>query len=165
MPRSTAFAVLIISFTVLTLTACSDAQNSDTGSTVLTSEDRGAIEALLDSYADRAIAGDWEGHANLLHTDVMRKYAGTSDFLTGRQTILDANTAANPNITKLEFDIVEVDGTRELAYVIVKNRLEVTTDNNGEDVIYSDEGTSLMIVRPDETGTWLISRTLHHSNL
>lgn len=165
MPRSTAFAVLIISFTLLSLTACNNAENSGTGSTVLTSEDREAIEALLDSYADLAIAGDWEGHANLLHTDVMRKYAGTSDFLTGRQTILDANAEANPNITKLEFDIVEVNGTRELAYVIVKNQLEVTMHNNGEAVIYSDEGTSLMIVRPDDTGTWLISRTLHHSNL
>lgn len=153
--KTTLIFILLLGFTVL---AC----NHDIpDATELTTGDREAIKALFAEWENHAVAGDWEGYAGLFHADAIRKYPGTPDFLENREEIREAAVAMNPSIDHLEFQVVEIDGTRQLAYAMVNVESIVVID--GEEVW--DEATGLAIFRTDDDGTWRFYRVLHHSDL
>lgn len=106
------------------------------------------------------MAGDWESYSLLFHQGASRKYPGTSDFLEGREMILEAVREVPYSIEHMEFVVLELEGNRQLAYALVTVDAILILDGQA----ISAEATALTIVRPEEDGAWKLYRMLHHAN-
>ena len=155
---------VIIPVLLVAVVACNnDAPDAHADATALTAEDRAEIEALAAAYSDRAMAGDWEGLAGLFHPDAVRMIPGIPGDLEGPQGILEAIDALDsspPNYH--EQPVLEVGGTRELAFSRGTYRFEVIEEEDGEEVSQETEGRWLAVVRRDENDTWRFYRMLHY---
>ena len=146
------------------LTACNgDMPDPDADRTALTAEDRAEIEALSAAYSDHAMAGDWEGLGELFHPDAARMIPGIPGDLEGPEGILEAIEALDsPPADYHEQPVVEVGGTRELAFCRGTYRFEATVEEDGEEVSQEAEGRWLAVVRRDENDAWRFYRMLHY---
>jgi len=165
MTYSTKSIPIIIAALLFTVAACNndlpDADDAD--AMALTSEDRYAIEALLDRYVEHAMKGDWEAYADLFHTEAIRMYAGPRLY-EGRHEIRDHAEGLDFTFHHIDFSPIEVAGNRELAYIWWRARFETSSEEDGETVTRHGDTTMLAIVRQNEDESWRFFRVIYQWN-
>jgi ketosteroid isomerase-like protein len=130
----------------------------------LTTEDRVAIEALASSYSKFALAGDFESWVQLYTEDAVRMNPGAPS-LDGREAISQWINSMDITVTTSKITVIEVEGTRELAYVRGSFQSELSINLGTEELIISDEGSWLAVVRRDDQDNWRFYRFITNTDL
>ena len=125
----------------------------------LTEKDKSDIEASTKVFEESVLARDFETLANL-YTEDAWFMAPNIPLVKGREKIKEVNEAS-PNYTKFDLDIMEIDGTPNLMYVIGTYEVELEIEDVGT---ISDKGKYLEIRKKQEDGKWLMTRDIYNSD-
>jgi ketosteroid isomerase-like protein len=148
----------------ITAHAAYSGTESDLQEMNLTTEDRVAIEALASSYSKFALAGDFESWVQLYMEDAVRMNPGMPP-LEGRDAISQWINSMDITVTTSKITVIEVEGTRELAYVRGNFQSELSINLGTEELIISDEGSWLAVVRRDGQDNWRFYRFITNTDL
>jgi uncharacterized protein (TIGR02246 family) len=144
---------------------CSDAERgAGAADAALTETDVHAIRALAADYSKLALAGNLDAWVDLYHSDAVRMNPGAPP-LEGREAIRQWVGEVNHTVRAHEMEPIEVEGTRELAYVRGTSRSTLGAVLDGQDVTMADEVSWLAVVRPDESGAWRFYRLIYNTDL
>jgi uncharacterized protein (TIGR02246 family) len=127
----------------------------------LSPDDRSAIAALGDRYAELAVAGKWEDWAGLFHEEAVRVFPGMPDW-DGRENIHRQAATLDPSLQRLEFSTLEVEGNRDLAFARGRFRGSQIVTDNGEATAVEFEAVWLAVFRRNADGAWQYYRFIHH---
>jgi ketosteroid isomerase-like protein len=130
----------------------------------LTAEDREGIEALARGYSERALAGDFQGWVALYRADAVRMNPGAPP-LEGRESIREWVNGLDITVRSHSMSPIEVEGTRELAYIRGTYHSVLSVHVDGEEVTIPDDGSWLAVVRRDEDGAWGFHRFIYNTDL
>ncbi|UCC84760.1 MAG: SgcJ/EcaC family oxidoreductase [Gemmatimonadota bacterium] len=128
----------------------------------LPDEDVAAINALMDDLVDAELAGNWEGVAELMAEDVVSMPANMP-LMQGRDEWAAWVESMGFSVTELTFDIVEMDGRGDLAYLRIAFSEVFTVEGASEPV--EETGKCLWMMRKQADGSWLLSTWLCNSDL
>jgi ketosteroid isomerase-like protein len=123
-----------------------------------------AIRALAADYSKLALAGNLDAWVDLYHSDAVRMNPGAPP-LEGREAIRQWVGEVNHTVRAHEMEPIEVEGTRELAYVRGTSRSTLGAVLDGQDVTMADEVSWLAVVRPDASGAWRFYRLIYNTDL
>jgi uncharacterized protein (TIGR02246 family) len=127
----------------------------------LTEGDTASIRGVSDEFRKNMVAGDWAPLVNLYTEDgVLMPPGGPS--VEGRPAI-DAFMKAFPKVTEMAFDLEEIDGRGDLAFV--RGAYRMTMEIAGAPGPVTDEGKFVEIRRKQADGRWLIAVDIFNSNL
>jgi uncharacterized protein (TIGR02246 family) len=130
----------------------------------LTTEDREAIQALAASYSKFAMAGDFDSWLLLYREDAVRMNPGMPP-LEGREAISQWINSMDITVLASKLSVIDIEGTRELAFVRGAFLSELSINLGGEELIIPDEGSWLSVVKRDEQGTWRFYRFISNTDL
>lgn len=140
---------------VLALAACNTAPLS------LTEADTASIREVSDEFTKNMVAGEWAALMNLYTEDATLMPPGAPS-VEGRPAI-EAFLAAFPKVTEMTFDLNEVDGRGDLAFV--RGAYRMTMEIPGAPGPVTDEGKFIEIRRKQADGRWLIAVDIFNSNV
>lgn len=135
-------------------------QPGDSGQVALSPTDLEAIQSLFDQHREYAFAGDHEADAQLYTQDAVR-LPPNGQPIRGRQAILAA-MALTGSVLDFNLDMIEVEGTGDLAYVWNEYDLSVIPEGGTEPV--PSRGKSILILRRGPNGEWLFHRVIWNSS-
>lgn len=159
------FWIVVLLAALGTAGGCSESTRaSGSDRAELTAGDRQAIKALASHYSNRALAGDFQEWIQLFHPDAVRMNPGQPS-LEGRESIRRWVDSADFSVRAHEMSPMEVEGTRDIAYVRGIYRSELSIVADGEEMTVPDEGSWLAVVRRDDSGTWRFYRFMSNSDL
>jgi ketosteroid isomerase-like protein len=127
----------------------------------LTVEDRDAIQAIGDRYAEYVLTGDPVGIVGLYHPEgaaippdhpPVRGHGELRDWLAATEGVVSW-----PEFT---LDLVEIGGTRALAWAWQGYRYTTEVVIEGETVDWEDAGDWILLLRRDGQDSWLIYRDI-----
>lgn len=129
-------------------------------------EDRQEIPTIPERFVERALAGDWDGLADLYHPDAIQM-PPDQPAVEGRGAIRDAlaRTLGAEGGVKLEaisLEIREAEGMGDLVYVRADYRMKISVMAGGAEVSIEQHGPYINILRRDEQGRWRIYRQLYN---
>lgn len=127
----------------------------------LSGEDRKRIREFYVAWKERLLDGDFEGMLEL-YTDDTMVLPPNHPLLRGKEAVL-AFMRSFPPVTRAEFEILEIDGDGEMAYVCGK--YSMTLEPEGAPGPVEDEGKFLEIRRKQPDGSWLLTRDIFNSDL
>lgn len=130
----------------------------------LTTEDRQAIAALANSYSEFALAGDFDSWLLLYREDAVRMNPGMPP-LDGREAISKWINSMDFTVLASKLSVIDIEGTRELAYVRGAFLSELRINLGGEELIIPDEGSWLSVVKRDDQDTWRFYRFISNTDL
>lgn len=168
--KSASAGALILFMTSLCLPFTVSAQgessisNTDLQEMYLTAEDQEAIEALATSYSKFALAGDFESWLQLYREDAVRMIPGAPS-LEGREAISQWINSMDLTVRAHKISAIEIEGTRELAFVRGTFQSELSINLGSEERIIPDEGSWLAVVRRDQQDTWRFYRFISNTDL
>lgn len=144
--------------------AASYGPESDLQEMNLTTEDRVAIEALASSYSKFALAGDFDSWLLLYREDAVRMNPGAPP-LNGREAISQWINSMDITVRSHKISVIDIEGTRELAYMRGTFQSELSINLNDEELIIPDEGSWLSVVRRDKQDNWRFYRFITNTDL
>lgn len=127
----------------------------------LTSQDRRQIKAFYDTWSGRLLKQDFEGMAELYTEDAV-VMPPNRPAIRGKGQVLDFMRAF-PRVTRAEFDVDEIDGYGDIAYVT--GRYSMTLEPEGAPDSVEDRGKYIEVRRKQPDGSWLMSRDIFNSDL
>jgi uncharacterized protein (TIGR02246 family) len=127
----------------------------------LTEADRTAIREVSDEFTARFTAGDLAGLMELYTEDATFMPPG-APAVEGRAAI-QAFMTAFPRVTAMNFDLEEVDGRGDLAFV--RGSYRMTMDVPGAPGPVTDSGKFVEIRRKQTDGRWLVDVDIFNSDL
>ena len=136
------------------LTACAPAAPN-----TLTDADVNAVRANLDAWTQAALAADWDAWGMTLATDVVYMPPNMAPHI-GREAVVTYGRGL-PKLNSLAITASEITGLGDLAYARGNYAYSLTLSDGSA---ASDSGSILSIYRRQSDGTWLISRSLWHSD-
>ena len=127
----------------------------------LSPEERRQIAAIPEEYVERALAGDWQGVADLYHPEAIQVLPDTPPA-EGRDAIRDAlagllGTEGGVRLTDFSVDLHETEVLGEAIFVQATYRFEVELLGRAEGSL-EQHGPYANLLRPDADGTWRIWR-------
>lgn len=140
---------------VLSLAACAAVPPS------LSKADEASIRSVSDEFSRSFVSGDWDAMMNLYTEDAILMPPG-GPSVAGRTAIREF-LAAFPKVTEMSFDLNEVDGRSDLAYVRGSYRMTIEIPGAPGPVV--DEGKFIEIRRKQTDGRWLIAADIFNSSL
>jgi len=149
----------ILAAIVMMNTACQPCAQRAVG---LSEADVTAIRSLIDSYEQAILAGDYDAAVALWTEDVIRMHPNASTT-EGRAAMLEEFEARTHVVKEFDHPFDEIDGRDGLAYARGPYTITVTIPGNPEPV--SDSGKSLVILRKQEDGSWLMAIGCWNSDL
>jgi uncharacterized protein (TIGR02246 family) len=125
----------------------------------LSKDDEAAIRATTQTWVEGAKAADWARVASLYAVDGVLLPPHVP-MVTGREAI-QAHFASMPHVSDLAFEVKEIDGNGDIAYVWGTFSLTMTPEGAGP---VKDSGQFIEIRRKID-GEWLISRDVYNSDV
>jgi ketosteroid isomerase-like protein len=125
---------------------------------------RAALERIPDAWAERALAADWEGVAQLYHEQAVLMPMD-APAVAGRDAIrqtfaLLLGREGGVALDHLSFEVREAEAAGELVYVGAGYRQAGTLTVDGITVPFEQRGSYVNILRRDEAGAWRIYRQI-----
>lgn len=127
----------------------------------LTSDDRDRIRAFYDDWSARLLDGDFEGMAELYTQDAVFM-PPNQPMIRGRDELLEFMRSFPP-VTRADFEVDEIDGYGDIAYVTGRYSMTLEPEDAPEPI--EDEGKYIEIRRRQPDGSWLLSRDIFNSDL
>ena len=127
----------------------------------LTEAEKASIRSVNDEFSKNFVAGDWDAMMNLYTEDAILMPPG-GPSVEGR-TAIKAFMGAFPKVTEMSFDLDEVDGRGDLAFV--RGSYRMTMEIPGAPAPVTDEGKFVEIRRKQADGSWLVAVDIFNSNL
>lgn len=141
------------------------ADTSGPGKDALTAADQEAIRGLAAGYTRWALAGDFDTWSELFHPDAVRMNPGEPP-LVGQAAIRRwANELPLVTVRSHSMSPLEVEGTRELAFVRGTYTSELVLAFEDGEVILVDEGSWLSVVRRDVNDAWKFYRFISNPDV
>jgi uncharacterized protein (TIGR02246 family) len=128
---------------------------------MLTSQDRREIKAFYENWSGRLLKQDFEGMAELYTQDAV-VMPPNHPVVRGKKEMLDFMRAF-PRVTRAEFQVDEIDGYGDIAYVT--GRYAMTLQPEGAPKPIDDRGKYIEIRRKQPDGSWLLARDIFNSDL
>ena len=151
-------ALVVCVLLALTSTACQPpAQEAGP----LSEDDVAAIEGIIQQYVQAMLAKDldaWTG----LWTENAVIMPPNSPAREGREAII-RNWSAGPTPTEFVLDVLDIDGTGDVAYVRGTCSIIITVEGVPEPV--RDDGKYLCILKKQPDATWLFAVDTWNSDL
>ena len=151
--------IMLIMLTVLAaaLLGCQPKAPAD-----LTETDREAIREVT-AGALRIVreSDDWTVYTNHYYTPDAIVFPPNAEAVTGRENIVSFFESF-PTITEMQFNMVEIGGAGDMAYVY--GRYSLTMDTGGEKPV-QDVGKYIEIWKRQPDGAWKVSRDIFNSDL
>jgi ketosteroid isomerase-like protein len=128
-------------------------------------EDRQEIETIPERFVDRALAGDWEGVAELYHPAAIQM-PPDQPAVEGRDAIRQALSArlgveSGGRLEDFAVEVQEALGSGEIVYVRAAYRLKMAVTMEDGPVSFEQHGPYINILRRDEAGQWCIYRQIY----
>ena len=123
-------------------------------------EDVAAIRATDERFAELIIRRDFDALVEL--------YTENAVFMPPHQPAVRGRAAlrawmsAFPNVSRFAFDVDEIDGRADLAYV--RGRYSMTLQPDGAPEPISDVGKFIEIRRKQADGSWLLAADIFNSD-
>lgn len=127
----------------------------------LTPQDRKHLKAFYDTWSGRLLKQDFEGMAELYTEDTV-VMPPNHPVIRGKKQMLEFMRAF-PRVTRAEFEVDEIDGYGDIAYVT--GRYAMTLEPEGAPEPVEDRGKYIEIRRKQPDGSWLLSRDIFNSDL
>jgi ketosteroid isomerase-like protein len=132
----------------------------------LSAEDRQEIPTIPERFVERALAGDWDGVAELYHRAAIQM-PPDQPAVEGRAAIRHAlsrtlGAEGGVSLEELSLSIREAEGFGDLVYVWAAYRLKMSVAVGGEEVSIEQHGPYVNILRQDEEGRWRIYRQIYN---
>jgi len=151
--RITLFAVLALAL------ACQPAAQE---ASALSDEDIAAIRSLIDSYEQAVIAGDYQAAAAVWAEDVIRMPPNVP-MIQGKAAMMEEFEARTYVVEEFDQAFEEIDGRDGLAYA--RGPYSITLAIPGYPEPVSDTGKSLVILRQQADGSWVMTIGIFNSDL
>jgi uncharacterized protein (TIGR02246 family) len=119
-----------------------------------------AIHQVFEQHREFSFAGDNDADALLYSEDAVR-LPPNGPPIEGREAIL-ASMAQFDSVLKFDLEMIEVEGSGDLAYVWNDYKLSVISRGSSEPV--SSSGKAILILRRGSDGQWLFHRVIWNSN-
>jgi uncharacterized protein (TIGR02246 family) len=131
----------------------------------LSAEDRREIARIPERFVQRALAGDWDGVAELYHPDAIQM-PPDQPAVEGREAIrhaLSRTLGAEGGARLEEFSVTirEAAGVGEWVYVRAAYRLKMSVTADGEELGIEQHGPYVNILRRDDENRWRIYRQIY----
>jgi uncharacterized protein (TIGR02246 family) len=146
---------IIMLLAVFSLTAC-----QTSGPAGLSEADRAAIEATSKAFVEGVNAKDWAAVA-ATYTEDAALMPPNGPSVEGRADI-QAFVEAFPPISDFNFEIIEVEGQGDMAYV--RGTYTMTITPEGGDPI-TDTGKYIEIRKKQADGSWLLYLDIFNSDV
>jgi ketosteroid isomerase-like protein len=132
----------------------------------LSAEDRQEIPTIPERFVRRALAGDWDGVAEL-YDQAAIQMPPDQPAVEGRAAIRHAlsrtlGAEGGVRLEELSLSIREAEGIGDLVYVWAAYRLKLSLMVSGEEVSIEQRGPYVNILRRDEAGHWRIYRQIYN---
>lgn len=127
----------------------------------ITDADREAIRAFYDGWSD-ALLEERYGEMLELYTDDAVMMPPNQPALRGKEEI-QAFMEGFPPVTRIDFDVDEIEGYGDLAYVT--GTYAMTLEPGDAPGPVEDRGKYIEIRRKQPDGRWLLSRDVFNSDL
>jgi uncharacterized protein (TIGR02246 family) len=127
----------------------------------LSEAETASIREIGNEFTKAIVAGDWAALAKLYTEDATLMPPG-GPSVAGRPAI-EAFLAGFPKVTEMSFDLDEVDGRGDLAFV--RGAYRMTMEIPGTPGPVMDEGKFIEIRRKQADGRWLVDVDIFNSNL
>jgi uncharacterized protein (TIGR02246 family) len=128
----------------------------------LSDKDRNTIKALSPRLEQVALASDWDSFLELFVDDLVVMPPNVP-VIKGRSAYRKFIDDAGFVITKMDFDITDVEGSSEIVCIVGTYR-ETYTLPYKEQPIY-DQGKILAVLRKQSDGSWLITHWMWNTDL
>ncbi len=153
--------VLVLCFTF----SCQQGEEvaEEAGVAPLSDEDVAAIKAIGSALDKANLAGDFDAVVEMMTEDVLLMNPN-EQIIQGRAKILEWFNAFKPaTFTEHKHELLEVDGHGYIAYA--RGAYKNAFIFEGIDEPIRGEGKTLLILRKQTDGSWLISRFCWNSDL
>jgi ketosteroid isomerase-like protein len=124
--------------------------------------DEAAIREVSDSFLEKALAKDWDALAGL-YTEDATLMPPNMPAQSGGRASLKAFFESFPAISDMRFELDDIDGIGNLAYV--RGRYEMSLAVEGAPEPVPDRGKFVEIRRKQPDGRWLIAVDIFNSDL
>jgi uncharacterized protein (TIGR02246 family) len=128
----------------------------------ITEADEAAIREISDAFIEKVLAKDFDAVVSLYTEDAVLMPPNMPAQSGGREA-LKAFFAGFPAITEFRFDLDDIDGSGNLAYV--RGRYEMTLAIEGAPAPVQDRGKFVEIRRKQSDGRWLIAVDIFNTDL
>jgi uncharacterized protein (TIGR02246 family) len=127
----------------------------------LTPQERQEIQAFYEGWRACLLKQDFEGMAELYTEDVV-VMPPNHPAIRGRKQLLDF-MRTYPRVTSTEFQVDEIEGYGDIAYVT--GSYAMTLQPEGAPSPVNDRGKYMEIRRKQPDGSWLLARDIFNSDL
>ena len=129
----------------------------------LTDEDVAAIKAIGPALDEANLAGDFDAVVEMMTEDVLLMNQN-EPIIQGRAGVSKWFKAfESATVTEHKHELLEVDGYGDIAYARGAYKNAIVFEGIAEPI--KGEGKTLLILRKQPNGTWLISRFCWNSDL
>lgn len=133
--------------------------------TGLRTTDRQEIATIPERFVRRALAGDWDGVAELYHPAAMQM-PPDAPAVEGREAIRHAlsrtfGVEGGVSLKEFSVSIREAEGIGDVVFVRAVYRLKMSVTIDNEEVTVEQHGPYINILRQDEEGYWRIYRQIY----
>jgi ketosteroid isomerase-like protein len=150
-------AVLLSLFALPILTSCAPVETGPT----FTDEDRAAIQATTEeSVAIANTSQDWDAYVEVYYAPDAVVLPPNAARLEGREAMA-AFLASFPPMNVMEFEMMSMEGSGDMAYVVGRYHLEM----EGPDGPTMDDGKYIEIWKRQADGGWKIAYDIFNSDL
>lgn len=146
-------SLLLIATALIGIVACNEQSNQ------LSERDRETIKASSDIWVQTYNQNDWQALASLFSVDATMM-PPNSPAIIGREAIA-AWEADNESGFRIAFDIQEIGGSQQIAYVRGRSCVFIPTDDG---TFMVDLGKFLEIREKQPNGEWLIETDIFNSD-
>jgi ketosteroid isomerase-like protein len=128
----------------------------------ITEADEAAIREISDGFVEKALAKDWDALVGF-YTDDAVIMPPNMPAQSGGRDALKAFFVSFPAMTEMRFELDDIDGSGNLAYV--RGRYEMTLAVEGAPSPVQDRGKFVEIRRKQSDGRWLIAVDIFNSDV
>lgn len=153
--------ILLLCFTFSCKPAEEAAEEAVAVVATLSDEDVAAIKASTEAFVQATNSKDWAAVA-AMYTEGAVFMPPNQPIVQGREAI-QAWMEAFPTLTEFNLIDVEIDGCGDLAFS--RQTLSITIAPEGAPEPIKDEGKTLLILRKQSDGSWLIAIDIFNSDL
>ena len=155
------FLVIILVLLVCFALSCQQQEEKPAEPMGLSAEDIAANKAIVDAFAQAAMANDWPAVV-ALYTDDAIVMPANAPMLEGKAAILEWQQAY-PTIKEFRAKAEDVFGNGDVA--VVRGTYAMTLEVEGIPEPIQDTGKFIEIRRKQADGSWLISVDIFNSDL
>jgi uncharacterized protein (TIGR02246 family) len=132
------------------------------GAESVTAVDRVAIRSLDSTFVQAWLSDDTAGVLSVFRPDAVLLPPGTLPVagLAGIRAFWWPTDGSHTRITSFERQILEIEGTKGLAFIRVTAALAWTYAKGGPPTSQTSRSTDLILVAPDSAGHWRVIRQM-----